>query len=184
VKISPAFPKRALASLAMASFLLGCGGDGGNGNRAALGSPPGVRISSATVRESDGGTVDALFRVTLSRDPGDTVTVSWRTVDDTAVAGEDYRADSGTLVFGPDVTEDVIDIQVMGDAVDEADEDFAVVLSDAAGANIEDGRARGRIEDDDAAPITSGESKGKAKKKGKEPSRGEDSDEGDEEDSE
>ena len=170
----------------MASVLIGCGGGGGDGNRA----PPTVRIESATVRESDGGTVEALFRVTLSHDPGDTVTVRWRTADDTAVAGEDYRSDSGTLVFGPDVTEEIIDIEVMGDAVDEADEDFAVVLSDAAGANIEDGRARGRIEDDDPLPIvdTSRGSggKGKAKKKGKEPSKGDDddSDDGDEEDSE
>ena len=168
----------------MAFALIGCGGGGGDGNRAA----PTVRIESATVRESDGGTVEALFRVTLSHDPGDTVTVSWRTADDTAVAGEDYRSDSGTLVFGPDVTEEIIDIEVMGDALDEADEDFAVVLSDAAGANIEDGRARGRIEDDDSLPVvdTSRGSggKGKAKKKGKEePSKGDDAD-GDEDDSE
>jgi chitinase len=167
----------------MASVLIGCGGGGGSdGNRSAVTSPdppPAIRIASATVPESDRGTVEALFHVSLSHDPADTVRVRWRTVDDTATAGEDYRADSGTLVFGPDVREEVIDIDVLGDTLDESDEDFAVVLSDAEGATIEDGRARGRIEDDDAAPVVDSsrgndgdenDGKKKAKKKRVDPS--------------
>jgi len=188
-KLSPAFWTCSLypvTKIAIASTLMGCGGGGSGGSRLQTTQPPpGARIASVTVPESDEGTVPALFRVSLSHQPGGTVTVKWRTVDETAVAGEDYRSDRGTLVFGPDVREEIIAIEVMGDSLDEPDEDFSIVLSDPAGVSIEDGKARGRIEDDDSAPILDtsreGGKKDKVKEKREEPSRGDEDDEDDRE---
>jgi len=136
-----------------------------------------------TVPEPDAGTVQALFLVSLSHSPGNTVTVSWRTVDETAVAGEDYRSGRGTLVFGPDLMEEIIDIEVMGDSLDEVDEDFSIVLSDPAGVTIEDGKARGRIEDDDSGPIVDSSGDGGGKGKVKKKRGGDENDEDDENDS-
>jgi len=50
------------------------------------------------------------------------------------------------------VVEDVIRIEVLGDVLDEPDEEFAVVLGEPVGASLETDRAMVKIEDDDGVP--------------------------------
>ncbi len=116
---------------------------------------PTLSISDVTITEGAAGTsTTAIFTVSLSAVSGKTVTVDYATGDDTATAGSDYTAKSGTLTFTPGKTSKKAKITVTGDGVDEADETFFVDLSNAINASIADGQGLGTITDDDgpAAP--------------------------------
>ena len=120
--------------------------DGGSGPR----SLPGLSIADAgTVTEGE----KAEFQVTLSRASGRTVTVAYRTLDGTAVAGSDYRSTAGTLRFAPGETRQTISVPVLDDATAEADERFTVELSAPSGATVADGTAAATIADDDELPV-------------------------------
>ena len=58
---------------------------------------PSLSINDVTVTEANGGTVNAVFTVSLSNASGQPVTVDYATADGTAVAGADYTSASGTL---------------------------------------------------------------------------------------
>src|SRR5262249_13141133 len=77
------------------------------------------------------------------------------TVDGTAVAGSDYIATAGTLVFASGETTKTIPIQVIGDTIYEADEVFYVQLSDPAQGTIDRGLGKGTILNDDVLPKVS-----------------------------
>ena len=111
--------------------------------------PPGLptlAIDNVTVAE-DGGS--AQFTVTLSEASGAEVTVGYATSDETARAGRDYTARSGTLTIAAGSTTGMISVLVLDDEVVEGDETFTVVLSGASGATIVDGEGEGTITDDD-----------------------------------
>src|SRR5262249_12674063 len=66
---------------------------------------PSLSINDVSVTEGNGGTVNAVFTVTLSPGSGQVVTVNYATADGTAtLAGNDYQAASGTLSFSPGTT--------------------------------------------------------------------------------
>ena len=75
------------------------------------------------------------FRVTLDRASSSEVTVDWRTQDNSARAGQDYVAGTGTLVFAPGRTEQTVNVSVLVDD-DEPRETMLLRLSDATGATI------------------------------------------------
>jgi predicted extracellular nuclease len=111
---------------------------------------PTLSISDATVVEGDAGSTVASFDVTLSGAVPGGVTVDFATADDTAQAGADYAAATGMLTFAGMAGEvQTISVAVQGDTVVEADELFSVILSNAAGAAIQDGTGTGTIENDD-----------------------------------
>lgn len=76
--------------------------------------------------------------VTVLRTGGSTgnLTVEYATVDGTAIAGQDYTANSGTLTFTTGETSKTIQIPIANDVPTEPDEIFAVVLHNAS--NLED----------------------------------------------
>jgi hypothetical protein len=124
--------------------------------------PPSIFISGAPVTEPDAGsTADAVFTVSLSDARPYAVTVQYATqngaagVSGTAVAPADYAAASGTLTFAPGETSKTVIVSVAGDALDEADEGFSVVLSNPAGGTIQTASAAGRIVDNDPLPAMS-----------------------------
>ena len=83
------------------------------------------------------------------------MTVDWAAQsgdDDTATAGTDYTAGSGTLTFAAGETSKTFDVAVTGDTVDEADETFTVTLSDPSNASLSDATGTGTITDDDGTP--------------------------------
>jgi hypothetical protein len=65
----------------------------------------------------------------------------------------DYAPASGTLHFPPGTTERAVPVAVVGDDLDEEDEETLVLTLDAvSGAVVEDGEGSGAIGDDDDEP--------------------------------
>jgi Ca2+-binding RTX toxin-like protein len=113
---------------------------------------PQINVGDVTVAEGNGGTVNATFAVTLSfPDTTAPVTVNYATSNGSALAASDYTAVTGTLTFptGTTTPSAPLEVQVAGDTVDEPDEGFAVNLSMAARALIQDGQGAGTITDED-----------------------------------
>jgi hypothetical protein len=100
--------------------------------------------AAPTLSVSDAGTLNeganAVFTVTLSAASAQVVTVSYATVNGTAVAPGDYTAiPSGTLTFNPGapLTQDVT-VTTINDNVEEDAETFSLVLSNPGNATLAD----------------------------------------------
>ena len=113
---------------------------------------PSISINDVSVTEGNSGTRNAVFTVSLSAPSPLAVSVSYATANGTALAGSDYTATSGALVFAPGVTTRSVSVAVLGDALDEADESFTVNLSGAQNATLADNQGLGTILDDDPTP--------------------------------
>jgi uncharacterized delta-60 repeat protein len=100
--------------------------------------PPGtLRVLTATASVGEANTQ---MSVTVTRTGGASgpASVDFTTQDDTAAAGQDYVAASGTLNWGDfDSNSKSITIQLTDDTVDEPDETFFVLLSNATGATLD-----------------------------------------------
>jgi hypothetical protein len=113
---------------------------------------PAISIDDVTADE-DAGTLD--FTVSLSNTITATVTVDFATKDSTAIAGDDYTANSGTLSFSSGTTSLGISVSVSDDALDEEDEIFTIELSNPSNGTIADGQGVGTIQDNDVSPTLS-----------------------------
>lgn len=123
------------------------------GASALAATPPKISIGNKTVVEGD--TADsASFKVSLSKTSSKTVKVNYTTIAQTATAGEDFVAKSGTLKFLAGQKSNSILIVLNGDTVDEADETFQVKLSSPVATKIDDGTGKGTIRDDDGPTIS------------------------------
>ena len=131
----------------------------GSGTPAPAPVLPSLSISDATRVEGDSGTAMLDFTVSLSKAAIGPVTVQYGTANDTASAGSDYTAKSGTLTFAAGEQSKVIQVPIAGDKLAESNEKFMVTLTDAQGATIGRGTATATIKDDDAAvaPPSSGD---------------------------
>ena len=103
-------------------------------------------IADATGSETAGPLV---FEVSLSRLTEEEVTVDYTTVDGTATAGVDYQAVMGTLTISAGVNRGQIEVKPLPDVLNEEDESFMIVLSNASGAILVDGEATGLITGND-----------------------------------
>jgi len=111
-----------------------------------------VTIEDTTVTDADAPGTVASFVVSLSVPSSDPVTVRYATVDGTALAGVDYVAQNGTLVFPPGQASMTIAVPILSDVSDQnpdTPETFYVDLSDAENAVIARPRATGTIVDND-----------------------------------
>ncbi len=105
---------------------------------------------------SEGGDeVYATFIVSLTEASAEAVTVNYHTMAGSADAS-DFTPVSGTLTFAPGETSKTIQVAVKSDLLDEADESFSVMLTDASGAVIGIGTATATILDDDTTATTPG----------------------------
>ncbi|MFN2511680.1 MAG: Calx-beta domain-containing protein [Pyrinomonadaceae bacterium] len=112
-----------------------------------------ISITDVAQAEGNSGTTSFGFTVSLSNPSPETVTVNYATANGTATAGSDYQAISATtLTFNPGVTSQPVNVQVIGDTLDEENETFLVNLSGATNATIADNQGLGTINDDDALP--------------------------------
>jgi hypothetical protein len=108
--------------LAAGSPAIGAASDGSN-----LGALPQPSITAGAVGvnpEGDSGSTIWNLPVTLSNPSASAVTVDWATLDvpsNSAIAhpGSDYVGASGTLTFAPGETTKNVQIEVLGDTVDE-----------------------------------------------------------------
>ncbi len=115
---------------------------------------PTVSVGDATVNEGEADkTVNVTF--TLSSASDDTVVVRYATIDGTALAGSDYVAAGGNVVFSPGQTSKTVAITIKGDAIAEPTETFSVGVTDVVGAAVADGLGVVTILDNDANPTLS-----------------------------
>jgi hypothetical protein len=113
-------------------------------------SPAKISINDVIVNEGNAGTTTpAVFTVSLSAAVPVAVTVKYATANNTATAGSDYVAKSGTVTFPANVTSQNVTITVNGDNVNENDETFFVNLSAPTNATILDAQGKGTILDDE-----------------------------------
>ena len=116
-------------------------------------TPPTLSITNAAELEDDTGLDLTVFTVQLSEASTSDVTVQYATSDNTATAGTDYVADSGTLTIAAGETTGVIAVNVIGDTFVESDETYTVTLSNVVGADLSGGAttvtATGTIINDD-----------------------------------
>ena len=114
---------------------------------------PAVRVADITVAEGNRGTGTAVFEVVLDAASVQPATVAWATADGTAAGGRDYTAANGSLLFAPGDTAKTVAVEVTGDAVNEADEEFFLTLGPAADAELTDAAGRAVIANDDLAQL-------------------------------
>lgn len=124
--------------------------DGGGGSSA----PPGLRIADNAIGEGDAGNSWLDFTVTLSKTSAAAVSVDYRTIDGSALAGSEYQAASGTLTIPAGARSALVSVAVIGDTNPETDLSFTVELSKpSAGILLADPIATGTIVDDDGVPV-------------------------------
>jgi len=119
---------------------------------------PQLTVNDPTpVTEPSGGTTTMTFTVTLSAATEVTTTVDWATADNSTVENQDYVAASGSLTFLPGETTKTINITILDDNLNEAQEQFVIALSNATNATLPlFPLGVGNILDDgDAAPTVS-----------------------------
>ena len=115
-----------------------------------------LTIGDVGVTAPSSGTTTATFTVTLSPASGSTVSVNYATSDNSALAGTNYIATSGTLTFAPSVTTKTVSVTVKADTVQFADTFYFVSLSSAsAGTTIQRTSAYGGIQANGPAPVLS-----------------------------
>jgi subtilisin-like proprotein convertase family protein len=112
--------------------------------------PPQISVMDVTLAEGDAGTSIAIFTVSLSNAIGDSVTVDFATANDTAAAGSDYDATSGTLTFAPGELTQTVTVLVHGETLDEPDERFFLNLSHATNASLAGAEGVATIQNDEA----------------------------------
>ena len=111
------------------------------------GGPMQLSVADATMSEASDRRKYMSFIVTLDRRADAAVTVDYTTVNGTAVAGQDYEATSGTLVFDQGEDSKTVYVPIEYDSNDENDETITFRLSNARGAEIKEGNATGTIVD-------------------------------------
>ena len=112
-----------------------------------------VSFAAARYQVSEGGGV-LDFTVRLSAVSLETVTVDYATASGTAMAGQDYRATTGTLTFPILATEQRIRVPIIDDDLVEDDETFTLRLRNS-NATISQGTAAGVITDNDLQVVVS-----------------------------
>ncbi|HEX5615026.1 MAG TPA: Calx-beta domain-containing protein [Acidimicrobiia bacterium] len=113
---------------------------------------PRVSVGSGAVDEGHMGGRWIRFTISLSWHTTVPVTFTVATSDVSATAGVDYVAKTKTLTFLPGQTQKYLTIGIRQDFQDEADETFALSLSNVVNATIGVGTGTGTIYDDDPSP--------------------------------
>ena len=103
---------------------------------------PDLTIDDVSVAEDAG---NAEFTVTADTPSTIEITVVYATADESATTGDDYTATTGTLTIRAGQPSATFEVPVIDDSDPEGDETFAVNLSNAQGATIRGGQARGTI---------------------------------------
>jgi hypothetical protein len=116
---------------------------------------PTVTATPASVVEGDSGTTALVVTLSLSAPSSDVVTVEFRTSDGSATGSVDYAEFSGVATFAVGVTEVQVVVDIVGDALYEANETLVLILTDATGAVIGTTATTLTIINDDAVPAVS-----------------------------
>ena len=117
--------------------------------------PASVTVSDLVIVEGNSGTTTAEVTVTADTVQASDLVVSYTTHDGTADSG-DYTGGSSTVTILAGQSTAVIEIPILGDTDEEADETFQVELTSVAGPGVvgSPGTATVTIEDDDSTSPT------------------------------
>ncbi|MFN6538729.1 MAG: Calx-beta domain-containing protein [Nostoc sp. EkiNYC01] len=100
-------------------------------------SLPTINLSAnQTIVEGYTSPQNATYTVTLSNASTKTITVKYATANGTATAGADYTNTAGTLTFNPGDTSKVINIPILNDFINEANETFTLTLTSPTNASL------------------------------------------------
>jgi Ca2+-binding RTX toxin-like protein len=100
-------------------------------------SQPLINLSAnQTVVEGLTSPQNVSYTVTLSNASSQIVTVNYATANGTALAGSDYTNTSGILTFGTGVTSQTINIPILNDSLNEANETFTLNLTSPINATL------------------------------------------------
>ena len=121
-----------------------------NVSRINTGAAPSISISSVTQPVATSAT-SMVFHLTLSQPLATPVTVQFQTVDGTALAGQDYTAQSNTLTFAAGSTTAAITVAISGNLYAEPAKSFFVNLTNPSGAFANSSQATGTIQNNNAA---------------------------------
>ena len=109
-------------------------------------------VSDEVLTEADTGTTLVTF--TVNRSSGTSAgSVSYSTVDGTALSGSDYVGTTGTLNFAAGQTSMQVQVAVNGDSTVEPDEAFFLQLSNPSGGVIADGFGTAAIVTDEITAL-------------------------------
>jgi glucose/arabinose dehydrogenase len=109
-------------------------------------------VGDTAVTVNEDGAV-ANIRVNRTEGSAGRATLDFTTSDGSALAGEDYTARSGTLVFEDGVTSQVISVPILEDTLIEGNEFFGVSVDNPIGATLRAPRtSQVTIVDDDVPP--------------------------------
>ncbi|MGH7137660.1 MAG: Calx-beta domain-containing protein, partial [Pirellulales bacterium] len=97
--------------------------------------PETIQFSSPKYQVTETGGA-AVMVVTRSGSTGGTATVDYATSDDSALAGTNYTAESGTLTFAVADASETIAIPVQDDGLADGDKGFQILLSNPNGATL------------------------------------------------
>ena len=117
---------------------------------------PFITIERVTNAEGNSGTTAFNFTVKLNKPTTGNVSVSFSVTAGLAKEGMDYNLPPAFFIpFNAGEIQKNITVNVIGDDIKEADEDFTVTLTNPSGATILSGTARGIITNDDTkVPFT------------------------------
>jgi hypothetical protein len=167
--IGPGIPETDGSVSAFYGFSIGRCPDGTDGNASSAadfyvmsltpGAPnncqPAFTIHSTNVIEGNTGSVTARVMVTLSPVGALPASVNFFTSNGLAVAGSDFVATNGLLVFAPGIRTQFINVIVISDTSPEPDETFTVRLATPTNANLASAIATVTILNDDGVAFTS-----------------------------
>lgn len=102
------------------------------------GAVPSLRVNSITVTEKNtGSNATAVFTVSMYPASSQTVTVKFATANGSAATPADYTARAlSTLTFLPGQISKTVNVVVIGDAMDETNETFRLLLSSPTNATL------------------------------------------------
>lgn len=111
---------------------------------------PTVDIQNASVLEGNTGTTNMVFSLTISPALTSAGSLNFATADNSAQAGSDYTATSGSLPLPIGASSATIAVPVIGDTVIEQTETFFLNLSAPNGVILNTNQAIGTIFEDDS----------------------------------
>lgn len=135
--------KKALSLISLILLISSCNGSNSPGNEITS------KLAVADVIHERSSTASTTYRFSISVTPtcSKPITVNYKTVDATAVAGKDYTALTGKLTIPANTLSAYVDVTVLKDSLRQEDQTFTLELSAPTNASISGtGKAIGTIQ--------------------------------------
>ena len=96
-----------------------------------------IAVDGPSVVDGAGGaTTPVTFTLTRTGSLSGSLTVNWTTADDTAIAGADYVAASGSVTFAPGQATQTVQVTTLDSNVPKPNVDFKLIATPAGGTSI------------------------------------------------